>query len=69
MRLTFLGKNSQPNQSPTLYATDRGSYLVQGWIVTEPEILAKIMLADNETIVEVPAKLMSHLDKGSVVRW
>lgn len=42
MRLTFLGKNSTPDQSPTLYATDRGSYVVQGWIVTEPAILAKI---------------------------
>lgn len=29
MRLTFLGKESQPNQSPTLYASDRDSYIVQ----------------------------------------
>lgn len=67
MRLTFLGKNSVPNDSPTLYATDRGSYVVQGWIVTEPEILAKIgLLADNEAIVEIPAKLMAHLEKDGL---
>ncbi len=66
MRLTFLGKNSQPNQSPTLYATDRGSYVVQGWIVIAPGILAKIALADEETVVEVPAKLMSHLEQDGI---
>ena len=30
MKLTFLGKDSTPNDSPTLYATDRDTYLVQG---------------------------------------
>jgi hypothetical protein len=37
MKLTFLGKDSTPNDSPTLYATDRDSYLVQGYTVTDPE--------------------------------
>jgi hypothetical protein len=31
MKLTFLGKDSTPNDSPTLYATDRDTYLVQGY--------------------------------------
>lgn len=66
MRLTFLGKNSQPTNSPTLYATDRGSYVVQGWVVTESEILAKIVLADDETLVEIPAQLMAHLEKDGL---
>ncbi len=35
MHLTFLGNESHPNQSPTLFATDRGSYVVQGWVVTD----------------------------------
>ncbi len=61
MHLTFLGKESQPNQSPTLFATDRDSYVVQGWIVTNPAILAMIAVPDDETIVEVPATLMAHL--------
>ena len=30
MRLQFLGKNSVPGDSPTLYATDRETYVVQG---------------------------------------
>jgi len=37
MKLTFLGKDSTPNDSPTLYATDRDTYLVQGYTVTDPE--------------------------------
>jgi hypothetical protein len=66
MRLTFLGKESVPDQSPTLYATDHGSYIVQGWIVTDPQILAMIAVPDDETIVEVPAKLMVHLARDGV---
>ena len=31
MRLTFLGKASENGESPTLYATDHGSYIVQGY--------------------------------------
>ncbi len=66
MRLTFLGKESVPDQSPTLYATDRDSYVVQGWIVTDPQILAVITVSDDETIVEVPTKLMAHLAKDGL---
>ena len=66
MRLTFLGKDSQPNQSPTLYVTDQGSYVVQGWIVPESDVLAGIVLADNEADVEVPAKLMTHLANDGI---
>lgn len=66
MHLMFLGKESQPNQSPTLFATDRDSYVVQGWIVTDSEILAMIAMPDDETIVEVPATLMAHLAKDGL---
>ena len=67
MRLTFLGKESVPDQSPTLYATDDDSYIVQGWIVTDPQIVAAIVVADDETIVEVPPKLMVHLAKDGLM--
>lgn len=66
MRLTFLGKESVPDQSPTLYATDRDSYIVQGWIVTDPQIVAAVVVSDDETIVEVPPKLMVHLAKDGL---
>jgi hypothetical protein len=66
MRLTFLGKESVPDQSPTLYATDRDTYVVQGWIVTDPQVIAAIAVADDEDMVEVPAKLMVHLAKDGI---
>jgi hypothetical protein len=66
VRLTFLGKESQPNNSPTLYATDEDTYIVQGWIVTDPQILASLTIADNETVVEVPPGLMAYLAKDGL---
>lgn len=61
MKLTFLGKDSTPDDSPTLYATDQDSYVVQGWIVTDPEILARHPLPDDEEIVEIPPALLAYL--------
>jgi hypothetical protein len=66
MHLTFLGKESRPDESPTLFATDRDSYVVQGWIVTDPEILAMIVVPDDEMVVEVPAALLAHLAKDGL---
>lgn len=60
MRLRFLGKESTPTNSPTLYATDHDSYVVQGWIITNPEVLARHDLPDDETLVEVPPPLLKY---------
>jgi hypothetical protein len=61
VRLRFLGKDSTPGDSPTLYASDKDSYIVQGWIVTDPDVLARLDVGDSETVVEVPARLLSFL--------
>lgn len=61
MKLRFLGKDSTPTNSPTLYATDVDSYVVQGCIVTDAAILARHTVPDDETLVEVPPALMTHL--------
>ncbi|MFI5778255.1 hypothetical protein [Nocardia sp. NPDC051570] len=61
MQLRFLGKNSTPTNSPTLYATDQDSYVIQGWIVNDEAILAQLAVPNDETIVEVPAALLEHL--------
>ncbi|MGH3428186.1 MAG: hypothetical protein ACRDQZ_11580, partial [Mycobacteriales bacterium] len=60
MKLRLLGKDSTPTNSPTLYATDQDSYVVQGWIVTERATLARLV-GDDETLVEVPAALLEYL--------
>ncbi|MGH8626226.1 MAG: GNAT family N-acetyltransferase [Gammaproteobacteria bacterium] len=73
MKIRFLGKESEYRDSPTLYATERCTYLVQGWKVTDPEILTKLDVPESETVVEVYARLMSHLTKdglsGVVTSW
>jgi hypothetical protein len=61
VQLRFLGKATSGGQSPTLYATDRDSYVVQGWFVTDPAVLAALEISEDETVVEIPARLMSYL--------
>lgn len=61
MRLTHLGKttDSGKNGCPALYATDRGTYVVQGKVVTDPAAIADLRdLADDESYVEVPADVL-----------
>jgi hypothetical protein len=54
MKLRLLGKDSTPTNSPTLYATDQDSYVVQGWTVTDKATLTQLAVADNENLVEIP---------------
>ena len=54
MRLRFLGKSTQGGGSPTLYATDRNTYVVQGWRVT-----------DTDDSVEIPHRLLKHVEAES----
>jgi hypothetical protein len=56
MRRRFLGKDTQGGGSPSLFATDRGTYVVQGWKVP-----------GHRTSVEVPKKLLRHLEHGTVL--
>jgi hypothetical protein len=61
MTLRFLGKVTESGNSPTLYATDQDTYVVQGWVVSDPETLAQLALPEGETAVIVPKELMNHL--------
>ncbi|MFE3757461.1 hypothetical protein ACFXO9_24410 [Nocardia tengchongensis] len=60
MRLTFIAKDpaSNPTGSPTLYRTDRGSWIVQGWEVPDPETLAQMNIPAGESCVEIPDRLV-----------
>lgn len=66
MEITFMGKSTAGGQSPTLYSTDRQSYVVQGWVVTDDNILEKIRLAEDETVVEIYARLLSYLSQDGL---
>jgi hypothetical protein len=46
---------------PAVYETDRGTYVVQGAIVTDGEALAGVNLPATETLVEVPMELLAEL--------
>lgn len=58
MKITMLGKESKNGQSPTLYATDRGTLLLQGWRVVDTEALAGLDIPQHEEIVEFPPSLL-----------
>jgi hypothetical protein len=49
---------SIPDNSPTLDKTDRGSWVVQGWIVTDLEALAALYMPEGETVVEIPDRMI-----------
>ncbi|MDX6738605.1 hypothetical protein [Actinocorallia sp. A-T 12471] len=60
MRITLIGKDpeSNPTGSPTIYRTDRGSWLVQGWEVTDADILAMLNIPEGESVVEIPDRMI-----------
>jgi hypothetical protein len=59
MRLELLGSTSQDGACPTLYATDRDTYVVQGWTLTDPEALADLRnVLEGESFVEIPKALL-----------
>ena len=60
MKLTCLGVESNIGGCPTLYATDRGTFVVQGWRFTDAEALASMDVPEHETAVEIPAALLRH---------
>ena len=60
MRLTFIGKDpdSNPTGSPTVYRTDRETWVVQGWMITDPDALTQMNIPDGETAVEIPDRMI-----------
>ncbi|MFE2428425.1 hypothetical protein ACFXJ5_17020 [Streptomyces sp. NPDC059373] len=61
MKLRFVGTNSAGGNCPTLYETDRGTFVVQGYKVTDAEALADLRdVLEGETFVEVPRELLTR---------
>lgn len=67
VRLTFVAKDpgSNPAGSPTLYRTDRGSWVVQGWVVDDPEALAQMDIPEGESCVEIPDRIVPFFLEGA----
>jgi hypothetical protein len=74
MRAHLIGKDpeSPDKNSPTLFATDRTdrkTFLVQGWKVTDRSALADVgTIPGHEDIVEVPVDILemylAHKEQG-----
>ncbi|WP_035858718.1 hypothetical protein [Cryptosporangium arvum] len=63
MKLTFRGTNSSYGSCPSVYETDRGTLVVQGWRVTDAEAIAALAergLPAHETAVEIPLELLGY---------
>lgn len=58
MKLTLLGVETDDDGSPSLYLSDRRTYVVQGWRVTDAEALAAMNIPDHETATEIPLGLL-----------
>lgn len=66
MRLRYLGKTASSGVTgcEALYETDRGTYVVQGKVVTDPKAIADLRdLADDETCVEVPPDVLRLINR------
>lgn len=64
IRLIAGDPDSIPDNSPTLYRTDRGSWVVQGWVVTDPEALDGMSIPEGETCVEIPDRMIPFFSQG-----
>lgn len=63
MRVTFLGTDSQNGGSPTMFATDRGTLVVRGYAITDPEALADLgEVPAGEFDIEIPRELVRFVD-------
>ncbi len=59
MRLRLLGIGTGHTGCPTLYATGRGTYVVQGKLVTDQAaIVGLVDVRDDEFYVEIPKTLL-----------
>jgi hypothetical protein len=64
MKLRWLGTDSRDGDSPTLYDTDTDQYVIQGFIITDPETRAHLNVPAGEEVIRVPKTLMNYLPKG-----
>jgi hypothetical protein len=63
MQLTFLGKETQGGNSPTLWETD-DQYVIQGFTLDATALGQIGAVPDGEAVIRVPKKLMRHLKEA-----
>ncbi|WP_026117170.1 hypothetical protein [Nocardiopsis valliformis] len=64
MRIKFVGGATGQGGSPRLYQDEEsGDFIVQGYIVSDPNDIEQMNIPDGETVVRVPASLFEYLPK------
>jgi len=59
MKLRLLGTSSGKNGCPASYATDRGTYVVQGKLINDEEAIGSLVdVREDEFYVEIPKDLL-----------
>jgi hypothetical protein len=58
--LTFIRKDplSSPGGSPTVYATDERTLIVQGWRLTDEKARTRMAIPSHEDAVEIPVRMV-----------
>src|SRR5258708_33503784 len=66
MRLTFIGKDplSNPTGSPTVYVTDEGTLIVQGWVIAGGAAREGMKIPSGEEAVEIPIRMLPDILRG-----
>jgi hypothetical protein len=56
VKLTPLGVDCRDGTCPTIYASDRGTIVVQGYLVAD----AEVNVPEGEALVEIPVELFEQ---------
>jgi hypothetical protein len=63
MHIRFLGTDSHNGGSPTMFGTDRGTLVVRGYAITDPQALADLGdVPAGELDIEIPRELLRFAD-------
>lgn len=64
MRIEFVGGATGQGGSPRLYRDEEsGDFIVQGYVISDPNDVDQMKIPSGETVVRVPASLFDHLPK------
>ncbi|OLT25121.1 hypothetical protein BJF83_23470 [Nocardiopsis sp. CNR-923] len=67
MKIAFVGGSTGQGGSPRLYQDEEsGDFIVQGYVVSDPDDLKQMEIPSGETVVRVPSSLFSYLPKDGV---
>lgn len=60
MRLVPIAETCRNGPCPTIYATDRETYVVQGYVVSDSEVAGQVTIPSGEAAVEIPRGLLER---------